>query len=347
MTTARQPATVAANIDLLSPGKRLGHLELVWSDNVHAYGVIPVPIGVVSSGPGPHALITAGVHGDEYEGLVIARRLFADLDPSRITGTITIMPAVNLPAVRAATRVSPIDGGNMNRAFPGHPSQGPTAMIADFIEREILPRTDIAVDLHSGGTRSFYTPCGYVYAFGSRAFRERKLAAAHAFGAPHTAIVAATSSGGSLSSACERNNVVMVATELGGGGVLDRRAMELGYAGTLGVLRHAGVLAGDVVGRRTSLVHVESRRSSVMATSDGLLEHAVEVGVAVEQGQLAGRIWPIDDPSRTPVAVTFAASGIVLARRATPLVIAGDTVCHTGRPISDEEFLAIGEDNRS
>lgn len=340
---SRQIASVTASIDLTQPGKRLGHLQLVWSDNVHAYGIVPVPIGVVSSGPGPRVLITAGVHGDEYEGLVIARRMFAELDPAAIRGTVTIMPAVNLPAVRAAARVSPIDGGNMNRAFPGGSSQGPTGMIADFIERKLLPHADVAVDLHSGGTRSFYTPCGYLYAFGSPGFRRRKLAAAHAFGAPYTAVVAATSSGGSLSSACERHEVVMVATELGGGGVLDRQALALGYAGTYAVLRHAGVLEHDGAKRQTSLIHVESRRSAVMATADGMFEHDVDVGAVVEQGQLAGRIWPMDDPARSPVELRFPVGGTVLARRATPLVVAGDTVCHTGRRISDEEFLAIGE----
>lgn len=333
-------------MDLTLPGKRMGHLELVWSDNIHAYGVIPVPIGVIANGTGPCVLITAGVHGDEYEGLVIARRLFRELEPQDITGRVVIMPAVNLPAVRTASRVSPIDGANMNRAFPGDAAQGPTAMIADFIERELLPHTDYAVDLHSGGTRSFYTPCGYIYAFGAKQFRQRKLAAAHAFGAPHTAVVAATSSGGSLSAACERHGVVMVATELGGGGVLDRRAAQIGYDGTRALLRHAGILRGDTSERRTSLIHVENRRSSIMATMDGMLEYAVDVGDHVDQGQLAGLIWPMDDPSRAPSELRFGVAGTVLARRATPLVLAGDTICHTGRRISDDEFLAIGDGGR-
>ena len=216
-------APLACTIDLAAPGKRLGRLELVWSDNVHAYGVIPVPIGVIAGGEGPTMLVTAGVHGDEYEGHVIARRLLADLRPEDVRGRVIVMPAVNLPAVRAASRVSPLDGANMNRAFPGGPA-GPTALIADFIERVLLPEADFAVDLHSGGTQSIYSPCGYVYAFGDPAFRRTKLAAAHAFGAPLTTVVAATSSGGSLSAACERHGVVMVATELGGGAGLDRES---------------------------------------------------------------------------------------------------------------------------
>lgn len=340
------PSALSCSIDLTAPGKRLGHLELGWSDNVHAYGVIPVPIAVIANGSGPTVMISAGVHGDEYEGLVIVRRLLRDLRPDQISGRVLLLPAVNLPAVRAATRVSPIDGQNMNRAFPGAPATGPTALIADFIERTLLPSVDFAVDLHSGGTRSFYAPCAYVYAAGDADFRRRKLAAMHAFGAPLTTVVAATSSGGSLSAACERHGVVMIATELGGGGVLDRRALAIGDEGTRALLVHAGVLSGDTAERRTTLHHVESRASAVMATIDGMLEHAGEPGEPVAAGDIAGWIWPLDDPAREPVTLHHRTSGVILARRATPLVLAGDTVCHVGKPITDAEFMTIGSPAR-
>ncbi len=334
------PDPIACTIDLAAPGKRLGRLELVWSDNIHAYGVIPVPIGVIAGGPGPTALVTAGVHGDEHEGLVIARRLLRDLDPEQVTGRIIVMPAVNLPAVRAAARVSPIDGGNMNRAFPGG-TGGPTALIADFIERRLLPEVDVAVDLHSGGTQSIYSPCAYVYAFGDETFRREKLAAANAFGAPLTTIVAATSSGGSLSAACERHRVVMVATELGGGAGLDRQALRIGEEGTLAVLRHAGILQGDAAGRSTRLCYVESRAHTVISPIDGMLEQRCEPGDMVAAGDVAGLVWPMDDPSRPPVEVRHAVGGVVLARRARPLLLAGDAICHSGRPINDEDFMTI------
>jgi predicted deacylase len=333
-------APLACTIDLSAPGKRLGRLELVWSDNIHAYGVIPVPIGVIAGGPGPTALVTAGVHGDEYEGLVIARRLLRDLEPEQVTGRIIVMPAVNLPAVRAAARVSPIDGGNMNRAFPGGPG-GPTALIADFIERRLLPEVDVAIDLHSGGTQSIYGPCAYLYAFGDEAFRRAKLAAANAFGAPLTTVVAATSSGGSLSAACERHRVVMVATELGGGAGLDPEALRIGAEGTLSVLRHAGLLEGDASGRGTRLCYVESRASTLISPIDGMLEHCCEPGDTIAAGDVAGLVWPMDDPSRPPVEVRHAVDGVVLARRARPMLLAGDAICHSGRPITDEEFMTI------
>jgi predicted deacylase len=336
MTRVAPP--VAASIDLDAPGKRIGHLELAWSDDEHAYGVIPVPIAVIANGSGPSVLVTAGVHGDEYEGLVITRRLIAQLAAADVTGRIVIMPGVNWPAVRARRRVSPIDHRNMNRAFPGDPASGPTAIIADFIERRLLPGVQYAIDLHSGGTQSIYTPCGYVYGTGEPAFRDRKLAAAHAFGAPRTAVVTTTSSAGSLSAACERHGVAMVATELGGGAALVRESLRIGWEGTINLLRHGGVLAGAPGPTRTALLHTAGRSSFVMATIDGLFEYAADVGADVEGGDLAGRIWPVDDLARDPVLLRFAAGGTVLARRTMPMVTRGDYVCHVGQPMSDDQF---------
>jgi predicted deacylase len=330
---------VACSIDLDAPGKRIGHLRLSWSDNEHAYGVIPVPVAAIRGGDGPTALVTAGVHGDEYEGLVIARRLLAEIEPADLQGRLIIMPGVNWPAVEARTRTSPIDQQNMNRAFPGHAASGPTAMIADFIERIILPHADYAIDLHSGGTKSVFTPCGYVYGMGDPAFRARKLAAAHAFGAPVSAVVMATSSGGSLSAACERHGVVMVATELGGGAMFSRAAATIGWNGTLNLLRHAGVLAGPGQPTRTSLFHTASADAFVMAPIDGLFEADAGLDAEVAAGDVAGQIWPMDDVSRAPVRVAFGAAGRVLCVRTMPMVRRGDYLGHTGHPITDQEFL--------
>lgn len=330
---------LACSIDLDASGKRLGFLRLSWSDNERAYGVIPVPIAVIRGGDGPTALVTAGVHGDEYEGLLIARRLIAETQPGDIAGRLIIMAGVNWPAVEARTRTSPIDQQNMNRAFPGDARGGPTAMIADFIERALLPAVDVALDLHSGGTKSIYTPCGYVYGMGAPAFRQRKLAAAHAFGAPVTAVVNATSSSGSLSAACERHGVPMVATELGGGARLDSAAFDIGMEGALNLLRHAGVMGGRARVTRTELHLTASAQAYLMAPIDGLFEGFHGLGAMVRAGEMAGRIWPMDDLSRDPVPVAFGAAGRILCLRTMPMVKRGDFLLHTGAPIDDADFL--------
>src|SRR3546814_6849872 len=73
---------------------------------------------VIRNGDGPAALLVAGNHGDEYEGQIALRDLARTLEPAAVTGTVIVVPGLNFPAVRAAVRCSPVDGGNMNRSFP-------------------------------------------------------------------------------------------------------------------------------------------------------------------------------------------------------------------------------------
>ncbi|TGV17774.1 succinylglutamate desuccinylase/aspartoacylase family protein, partial [Mesorhizobium sp. M4B.F.Ca.ET.143.01.1.1] len=117
-----------------------------------------IPICVIRNGKGPAALLTGGNHGDEYEGPLALYELARTLDPSQVSGTVIIVPAMNYPAFRAGTRTSPIDKGNMNRSFPGRPDGTVTEKIADYFQRELLPRADIVFDFHSGGKTLDFVP---------------------------------------------------------------------------------------------------------------------------------------------------------------------------------------------
>ena len=117
---------------------------------------------MIRNGRGPTLYLEAGNHGDEYEGQIVLARLIRELDPGALQGRLIILPAANLPAALAGQRCSPIDGGNLNRSFPGDPDGGPTAAIAHFIESVLLPMCDAALDLHSGGKTLEYIPSAMI-----------------------------------------------------------------------------------------------------------------------------------------------------------------------------------------
>ncbi len=81
-----------------------------------------MPVTVIKHGEGPTALFTGANHGDEYEGPIALTKLRSAIDYIDVQGRIIMIPALNLPAFRAGKRTSPIDDGNMNRAFPGDPT---------------------------------------------------------------------------------------------------------------------------------------------------------------------------------------------------------------------------------
>ncbi len=333
---------VGTDIDLDRPGKQIGIVRLIHSDDRHAFGVIPVPIACFANGKGPTVFLSAGNHGNEYEGQVILHELIRTLDSARLTGRLIIMPALNYPAVLAGSRASPIDQLNFNRVFPGDPAGTPTLALADFVETEILPRCTAAADIHSGNPSNRYLPCAYLHAGGSKEFLRRKLAAARAFGAPWTIIARDTSNSGSMTAACDRLGVLMVATELGGGGTIDRDYLAIGRAGVMRLLHHFGALPETPPGDHfssTRLIVPFGAMGSVMVPTSGLLEPACEPGDRVSAGDLAGRVWPIGEIDQPARELRFTQGGIVCVRRVRVPVERGDYVAQVASEISEAELV--------
>ena len=129
---------ISSEVDLGRPGKQSGFLRVPHSVHRSAYGWIPVPVAIVANGDGPTVLLMAGNHGDEYEGPLAIMDAATSLDPAAVSGRIILIPFMNAPAVHAATRTSPIDGGNMNRVFPGKRDGTITEMIAHYVSGAVL-----------------------------------------------------------------------------------------------------------------------------------------------------------------------------------------------------------------
>jgi predicted deacylase len=335
------PTRISCSIDLEKPGRQVGYLGVSHSDNAHAYGIIPVPIVCIRNGYGPTVLITAGNHGDEHEGPLIVRRLLNSLDTSSVSGCIIMMPALNYPAVLADTRVSPIDAGNMNRAYPGSAEGTPTFSIAHFVESVLLPKCDAALDLHSGGKASEFLPCAFLVRSGSRELMAAKLAAVEAFGAPTVTVVGGTADTRSLSAAADRHNVINMATELSGGGTVSLDALEIGNAGTLRWLAHHRVIKPEGLpgGSTSRFLRTRDRRDFVMATMDGVFEPAVRLGDSVVAGQTAGVIYSVDNPEHPGETLSFNNWGVVMCRRVPARAQRGDYLFHLGDPVEPSSLL--------
>ena len=324
-------SSISVNVDFERPGRQVGYLRVMHSGNKTSGGAIPYPIAVIGKGKGPTAFITGGNHGNEYEGQVIAGRLIRELDPDQVEGRIILMPALNYLAVQEDQRVSDVDGANMNRIYPGDPDGGPTLAVAHFVESEILPRCDVAMDLHSAGSGARYLPCAFLVVGGTKSLRARKLAATEAFGAPLTMVVTSTTSAGSLSTACDRNDVAMVATELGGGNSVTKKALRIGTDGVHRVLRHNGILPPDKTDearQQTRFVTCPDASSMVMAPTEGLFEPYCRLGDTVSAGQPAGCVHSLEDPELDPVEINFERDGMIVVARTRAPVQRGDFVLH-------------------
>jgi predicted deacylase len=318
---------LALDLDLVSPGKRAGAARLRWSSNENPLGHYPLPVMTVIGGAGPTVLLTGGVHGDEYEGPVALYRLYRALDPRAVTGRLIILPALNAPAVRAAARVSPLDGGNLNRAFPGRRDGTPTEMIAHLVESCLMPLADAVIDLHAGGKASWFVPCVLAARAASGALDPANMALARAFGAPVLWVLGAQNDDRSVNGAATRAGVPAIAAELGGGGSLGQAELAVAEQGLRRVLAQLGVLAAPAdhnAPPEPRLVEIAAAGQSVAAEAHGLYQPLVSAGDDVAADDLLGLIHDLDRPDADPLAVRAPCAGLVLAETRRGLVAPGD-----------------------
>ncbi len=322
-------------IDFERDGKQIGTLNLPHSVTRSAYGVIPIPLALIRNGPGPTLFFMAGNHGDEYEGQVVLGELIRGLDPARIRGRVIVLPAANLPAAKAHMRVSPLDGLNLNRVFPGDSLGQPTEQLAHYISGVLMPMADAFIDIHAGGSSLNYLPFVSFRLSGDADLDRRTLAAARATDAPRIVIWRNKEASGNSSDSALANGIVGLGGEWGGAGVVSPEGVALVWREVDNLLAHFG-LTGDPppAPRHADAPLIEIRDSSyyVYAPHDGVFVTAAALGDTVAKGDPAGAVHVPEHPDRHPSTVRFKRDGLLICTRAIGRVEAGDCLAHLATP---------------
>ena len=334
---------ISCDLDLESPGKRTGCLRLIHSDNVHAGSVIPIPVAVIAGGAGPSVLLCAGTHGNEYEGQVILRDLVRELAPERVNGRVIVMPSLNMPAVRDDARVSPLDGANLNRVFPGAADRGPSAAIAGFVAEVILPLCDAGIDIHTGGDSTAFIPLVYLCRCEDDEVFGQSAALAEAFGAPWTYLVTGVQGQGGFDPCAQDQGVAFISTELGGGARLGRDTLEIGRRGVRNMLAHLGVIPSEAAaGEALPATRYLTNRGSdgtLVSECAGFLETLREPGAAVTEGEAVARVHPVENGFGPAETLLAPRDGIIVSQRTAAHVRHGDIVLDVATEIDREELL--------
>ena len=336
---------VHCTLDLDRPGKQFGRLELPRSNNSSGWSHLFIPIVTIRGGDGPTALVFGGVHGDEPEGQVAALNLARWTEPADVPGRLIVVPCASIEASRAYTRLWP-SGANLNRSFPGSPDGPPDEQLADFVTRFLMPLADVVVDMHSGGRSSLCPPWSEMHWVEDAAQRSQMVEGMLAWNTDVHFVYIDIAGTGLLVGEAERQGKIVVSTELGGGGHVTAATHRIAASGLANVLRHFGVLAGEVATRQSlgldppTIVRATEVENYLLAPDSGLWETLIDVGERVEPGQLVGRIHFIDRPDREPSPVHAANGGYVCGVRAIATTDQGDNVVVIGREVDVAELLA-------
>jgi N-alpha-acetyl-L-2,4-diaminobutyrate deacetylase len=315
---------IVPTVDFEKDGVQHGFLRLPWSRDESAWGNLMIPLAVIRNGQGPTALLTGANHGDEYEGPIALVDLVRTLTREEVKGRIIVVPFMNYPAFRAARRVSPIDGGNLNRLFPGRPDGTVSEKIADFFQRTLLPMADFVLDFHSGGRTLDFLPFAACHTLEDKGLEARAIAARNAFSAPYSMTMLEIDAGGMYDTAVESLGKVFVTTEIGGGGTSTARTLAIAKRGVRNFLRHASIVEGAVEHHPSIELEMPGADCFTFSQSEGLIEPAVDLGETVREGDLLARVHPTDQLGAEPQEYRAQLDGILTARHFPGLIGVGD-----------------------
>jgi len=312
----RIPASEFSPSHCASGQKHSLKLEL----GAHVTGVeLPVLLAR-GANEGRTLVVTAGVHGDEFEGVRALLDIWADIDPETMSGTLLAVPVANPPAFWKGTRNSPLDEGNLARAFPGREHGSATQAIAFHIGHSIIAHADFYLDLHSAGMK-LLMPTMAGYDANDPCSRE----AALAFGAPVIWGHPKLSPGRTISFAASRG-IPWLYTEARGAGRIDRGDLNVFKRGTINLLRHLQILPGAVnkIPPLHSLYGDGDVDASISATRSGFLVPAVELLESVKPGQELGRT--LDAHGQLIEIFKSPREGVVGMIHVFPVISVGDSV---------------------
>lgn len=335
---------IRASVDYDRPGIQHGHLYVPYSYNLAGWANMMLPITVINNGPGPTVLLMAGNHGDEYPGQVAIIRLMRELKLEEITGRIILITPLNMPAAKAATRLSPLDGKNLNRCFPGNPHGTVTEMVAHYCTTELFPRADVVIDNHTGGRSVDFYPCAHMHLVSNMEQRKKMMAGTLAWNSDFAFLYADIAGTGLLPVEAENQGKIVITTEWGGGEVTNARTHRLCQAGLRNVLIQLGVLQGEFKTRKdlglppTRWIQSLNWQDYRFAPESGLYESVVDLGTEVAAGQPVGYIHFIENPQRAPIVIEAMSAGILIACRGPSLVTQGDCVAVISQEV-DESVL--------
>jgi len=336
--TGLADSPVTCTIDLEAPGRRVGRLVLPRSSNTAGWAATYIPIASVVNGSGPTVLVLAGNHGDEYAGQIAALKLVRELRAEQVTGRIIVVPCLSPAASKAGTRLWP-SGANFNRSFPGSPAGAAHEQLADYLTRALFPIADAVIDIHTGGNSAYFIPCSHMHVVDDPAQRQAMLAGMLAWNSDHHFLYIDIAGSGLLPVEAEDQGKIVITTELGGGTVIPGSVHRLAQNGLANVLRHLGVLEGEVRTRASlglpPAVILDGRdpRNYIAAPETGLFESFVDAGEAVAADQRVGAIHFMERPDRPAEVLTAPLAGVVAALRAITMTEQGDNVVVIGQPI--------------
>jgi predicted deacylase len=287
---------------------------------LHTQNSIDVPVIIErSKKPGPTVLITAGIHGDEVNGVEIVRQIIAKGINKPKKGTVICIPVINVFGFIHMDREFP-DGRDLNRVFPGSKTGSLAGRVAHKLMTEIVPHADLVLDFHTGGSDRF-NAAQIRIAKNQIILNEL----AEVFGAP--LIYYSKNLNKSFRNSCYKQGLPMLLFEGGKSFHIDKTITNTGVNGTKRILHHLGMLGSKfkVSKPKKSCIRILDSKW-VRANYSGMFKATVTVNTPVKKGKVLGHIT--DPYGSFNHFVKAPNDGYIFNVNESPIIYQGDAIFH-------------------
>ena len=288
--------------------------------NLHTASPINVPIIIErAEKPGPIVLFTAGIHGDEVNGVEIIRQLIASGINKPKIGTIICIPVINIFGFINLKREFP-DGRDLNRVFPGSVDGSLASRVAHKLIHNIVANVDYIIDFHTGGSGRFNAPQIRI-SKENRHLNEL----AKAFAAPF--VLYSKNLNKSFRNTCYKLGKPMLLFEGGKSFHIDETVTNHGVNGSKRILKHLGMLNTNskVSKPKKDTVFINESRWQ-RASFSGMFRATITISSYVKRGEILGHIT--DPYGKLNHAVKAQNAGYIINVNESPIVYQGDALFH-------------------
>lgn len=323
-----QPTLTVGGVTAARGEKRTGTIDVPAGLD----GALQIPVSVVQGArPGPVLALVAGSHGTEYASILALVDLVKKLDPSAISGSVIVIPVINVPSFdKVVPHLNPVDGKNMNRTYPGKADGTQSERASYAITRDVVEQADYLIDYHGGDLDEDLRPYSYWNKTGQEPIDRISKEMVLAFGLD-TIIISTDrptdpSASRYLDNTATTRGKPSFAVEAGRAGTSAPEDVEALVRGTLSVMRYLKMLPGAP--RPVENPVWIDALFGLSSEASGVFRPRVARGSFVHKGMVIGQVT--DFFGNALFEARAPASGVVLYLRAVPSTVKGDTLASIG-----------------
>jgi predicted deacylase len=299
-----------------------GKISRYWLEFVEDGMGVPIHIPlIVAKGieNGRVVGLTAAIHGNELNGIPVVQRMFKEIDPEKLKGTLIGVPIVNVPSYLRKKRRF-LDGVDLNHIMPGKQDGTVSEVYAWRIIEKLVKHFDYLIDLHTASN-------GRVNSYYIRADMSDEIVRKMALLQNAQIIVHNPPSDGTLRGTADELDIPAITLEVGNPNLFQKGLIRDGLTGIHNLLGYLGMTDFEVEEISDDTV-ICKRSYWIYSDMGGLLSVHPNVTDIVEEGQVIASVrnifGDIIKEYKTPER------GIIIGKSVSPVNQTGGRILHLG-----------------